>query len=244
MNDEFKILINEIKGNSTNGDIEIARMTIYFLLDHFSSLIENDIRELGNALGQSRSEMASIQNIAQLLIDFNDSPKILHGKLIELKEKTDINYTDSIAYSFISTLNSPIRVITISRSSTVKRVLIQLSRNNLIKNLFIIRSYPGLEGIQLHKELLEMGINSIPVYLAEINKYVPKIDIAISGADAITNDYIVNKLGTRLLFEYAILHKKTTIVFGNPLKRIVRDISINNEIFEKIPIEYVTKIYD
>ncbi|NIA23400.1 MAG: hypothetical protein GWP03_04500 [Proteobacteria bacterium] len=244
MNDEFEILINEVKENKTNGDIELARMVIYFLLDHFSSLIENDIREIGYALGKSKSEMASIQNIAQILIDLHDSPKLLHTKLIEFKEKTDINYTDGMVFNFIQTLDSPVRIITISRSSTVKRALIQLSRNNLIKNLYIIRSYPGLEGVELHKELMELGINSTSVYLAEINKYIPEIDMAISGADAITDDYIVNKLGTRLLFEYAILNKKQTIVLGNPLKHIVRDILINDRIFEKVPIKYITKIYD
>ena len=243
MKDEFQILINEIRENKTNGDIEIARMTLYFLLDHFSSLINDDIREVGTELEKSKVEMASIQNIARLLTELYASPKLLHAKLTEFKEKTKINYTDNVIHNFMETLSAPVKIITISRSSTVKRALILLSKNDLLKDLFIIHSYPGLEGLTLAKELSETGIHSIPICLAEIIRYVPLADFAVSGADAITGDYIINKLGTRLLFEYAKINGKRTTVLGNPLKRIVRDIKINNKIFEKIPTKYIDNIY-
>ncbi len=244
MKDEFRILIDEIKENTINGDIELGKMIIYFLLDHFSSLIEDDVREIGNKLSESKTEMATIQNISRVLMSFEDSPKLLHQQLLAFKEQTGQRYINGLIERFRRDIQSPVKIMTISRSSTVKNAIIDLSRNNLLKNLFVIHSYPGLEGVELCKELNDIGVKNTGIYLAEIPHYISDVDMVLSGADAISNDYIINKVGTHLLFEYASFYKRKTVVLGNPLKRIVTDIKINNRIFEKIPAKLVSHIYE
>lgn len=243
MKNEIKILINQVRENTISGDIEIARMLITFILDNFYLLKDEDLVDVAEQLKNAKNEMASIQNIARILILYADKLDELYKELIAFRKFVVPDYNKIHFRDLFSDLKKPVEIITLSRSSTVKYAIILLYKKNLLKNLYVIHSYPGGEGETLLKELNENGINGILVEDLTFYRYMNNIDIAVTGADAITDKYFINKVGSYLLFDYAKKAGKKTLVLGNPLKKISIDIAIKNKEYEKIPLSLVDKIF-
>jgi translation initiation factor eIF-2B subunit delta len=85
-------------------------------------------------------------------------------------------------------------VLTLSYSSTV---LAALSRRDL--RIVVAESLPGGEGRATARRLSRKGITARVVPDAMMAVAAHRVDCAVVGADAVTPDTVINKVGTRLL---------------------------------------------
>lgn len=109
--------------------------------------------------------------------------------------------------------------ITISNSSSVNNVLVEL--NNSIKNLevFVCESRPVNEGQLAAKYLLRHNIKTHLITESAIAYFAEKVDACILGADKILpNGNVVNKMGSKLLAIASKYYSKPCYVIADKLK--------------------------
>ena len=90
------------------------------------------------------------------------------------------------------------RILALSRSSTVLTALLEAGRRGGLE-VVCLESRPGLEGRRLAEELAAAGIQATVAPDAAVATLVADCDLALVGADAIGDDGVVNKIGTRAL---------------------------------------------
>lgn len=105
----------------------------------------------------------------------------------------------SIAGKLLSLIQEGVTLITHSFSSTVKSVLLDLHKQGRNFTLIATESRPMLEGKKLAQELGDAGIRCTLIADAALLFFLDRADLALSGADAITEHFFVNKVGTRAL---------------------------------------------
>jgi translation initiation factor 2B subunit (eIF-2B alpha/beta/delta family) len=90
-------------------------------------------------------------------------------------------------------------VATYSRSSTVERALMTAKAAGRLFDVVATESRPLLEGRTLAKVLAEQQVPVRVMVDAALGDAVANADLIMVGADAITQDGFVNKVGTRLV---------------------------------------------
>ena len=114
--------------------------------------------------------------------------------------------------------DAPKKIITFSRSSAVEGVI--LYYKNSIEKVTCCHSLPLGEGKKYFEDLNKNKINSCLIEDSELSHFIPDSDLVLLGADAITEDYFVNKIGTLQAVLLAQYFKKPVYVISTPLKKI------------------------
>jgi translation initiation factor 2B subunit (eIF-2B alpha/beta/delta family) len=91
------------------------------------------------------------------------------------------------------------RVLTHSRSSTVKAALICARRSGKTFRVIATESRPLCEGRTLASELAREGIRVTLIADAAVAAKIDDVDFVITGADRISPGLLVNKIGTRMI---------------------------------------------
>jgi len=90
-------------------------------------------------------------------------------------------------------------VLTHSRSSTVLAAFKKARAEGRSFRVIATESRPAFEGRRLAAALVELGINVVFVADAAAALELSRADFVLIGADAITPQYLVNKIGTRMI---------------------------------------------
>lgn len=93
-------------------------------------------------------------------------------------------------------LNEARTVLTHSHSVTVERTLLEEGRD---VRVLVTESLPVGEGRTLARRLQEAGLEVKVVADAEMYRTMAEVDLVVTGADAVTPEWVVNKVGTALL---------------------------------------------
>ena len=102
-------------------------------------------------------------------------------------------------------------VLTHSYSSTVLRSLELGFKSGKVFQVFATESYPGMEGNQLAKDLVALGIPVRLVADSIVQSIIPRANLVLVGADSVLKDgSLIHKTGTR---EIAITAKRLGIPF-------------------------------
>ncbi len=97
-----------------------------------------------------------------------------------------------------------VRVLTISRSEAVLRVLRALPPARRPREILALRSEPGGEGLRLVGELRRSGLRARVVPDSDLIRALEEADLVLVGADAIyPGGALVHKNGTRRLSQAA-----------------------------------------
>jgi translation initiation factor eIF-2B subunit delta len=91
------------------------------------------------------------------------------------------------------------RILTFSCSSSILAVLLKAHAGQRLSTVCCTESRPILEGQRLSRELAKAGIAVEFGVDAAITAFAKRADLALVGADSITTQGIVNKLGTTSL---------------------------------------------
>ncbi|AEA47636.1 initiation factor 2B-like protein [Archaeoglobus veneficus] len=166
--------IKDITEDRRSGSSRIIEKALKYLegLDRESQV------EAARQIASAHPSMAGLVSIMKLLemYDVGEVRKMIE----EMNER---------AGSKLAELVEGKRVVIISRSHIVERGLYTA------KKVFVLRSEPGGEGVDAY-EFLKRKVESELVFDAEMGYAVMKSDVVVCGADAISMDGFVNKVGT------------------------------------------------
>jgi translation initiation factor eIF-2B subunit delta len=162
-----------------------------------------------------------------------------------------------------ATAGAPLRLVTLSSSGTVVRVVEALHAERAIQ-LSCSESRPGLEGRRLATHLASLGIGVNCFTDAAIGQALSDADAVIVGADAVSPDWFMNKSGTRMLAAAASQQGVPVFVLASrdkfassalALRLANRDggaseiwsdappeVSVRNPYFERTPLELITAV--
>jgi translation initiation factor eIF-2B subunit delta len=156
------------------------------------------------------------------------------------------------------------KLLTHSRSSTVLEALSTAARKGVAFGVIATESRPVLEGRTLATELANAGIVVTLIADAAAATVLSEIDLVLVGADRVTPEAVVNKIGTLMIAlaarERAIpIHavcdttKFTASAHSSAAKRRQRDpaelwtdppsnVRVRNEYFEETPLKYFAAV--
>lgn len=129
-------------------------------------------------------------------------------------------------------------VLTHSYSGTVKRALELAAKSQHKLTVYVTESSPGLEGKQLAKDLIGLGIPVKLIADSAIHSIIPEVDLVLVGADSILADgSVVNKIGTSSLAKAA--HER-----GVPCYAVCESTKFSCQDFLGEPVEVISALFD
>ena len=110
-------------------------------------------------------------------------------------------------------------VFTHCHSSTVTRLLAKAKRDGKNFKVICTETRPAFQGRITAKEMVELGVETTFIVDSATRTFMPKADLVIVGADAITSEgNVVNKIGTGALAVLAFETRKPFYVVSELLK--------------------------
>ncbi len=124
-------------------------------------------------------------------------------------------------------------IFTHCHASSVINALIYSKKKGKNFEIFNTETRPRYQGRKTSKELRRAGIKTTmfvdsAALTALIGNKEKKVDLILLGADAITKEGVINKIGSRMYAELAKLHKIPFYVASNSLKFSNKQVKIEN----------------
>src|SRR5262245_35057738 len=203
--------IDAIRADNISGTAEINRTTVLLFsqLDPAgftgSDRACSFITDICSRLVAAQPEMASLRNLVAEVADSIDSTadphEVIKSAMIAAGRFGDraVAAVAAAARHAGALIKPGGTVLTHSRSSTVRDAFFSASRGGRF-NLIITESRPALEGRKLAAELAreEIQITLIADSAAALVMQEP-VDLVMVGADMVTPEAVVNKIGTRMI---------------------------------------------
>jgi translation initiation factor 2B subunit (eIF-2B alpha/beta/delta family) len=164
------------------------------------------------------------------------------------------------ALAFAAQISRGARIITVSSSSAVAWALIQAAPKKI--QVIIAESRPKNEGRALARKLHDQGLAATLIVDAALGLLVSECDVVLVGADAVTPEYFVNKIGTLALCRLARDNDTPVFVLSDtyrllktdtlprrqvnhPAREVVagaQPYAVDNRYFDFIPLKLAVRI--
>jgi len=184
------------------------------------------------------SMMANILNLTAVVEKFTDKydPETVLKLLIAYKDDIENNRKLTVA-SVATKICRYSSIFTLSNSSAVFRAILTAKGRGWNGEVRIAESRPKNEGVLLASKLAKAGIRTILGVDATVPDMVKNSGAIFLGADAVTQTYFVNKIGSDIAMEYGMKYRKPVFVgadrgkfISNRIYRFVPDDNPSNEI--------------
>ncbi len=263
-------VVNDIKNLKIQGASEIAKAAVIDLNscgNRLKSKTRDDFIEelevraeklkgarptepaLQNCVNSAMSKMKRSKSTEMLKLK---KELFMHCKEEVLRIKT---YMKKIEEFGVSVIPENSIVLTHCHSHNVVNIL---KKADPVK-VFATETRPRFQGRLTAKEISSAGIETEQIVDDAVADVMKQVDLVIIGADAITKDGVVNKVGSKMIAEIAFDYKKPVYVAASTLKIIekidieVRDssevwkdapknVKIKNYAFDVVPYKHITKI--
>ena len=256
-NDLEKILINKTRGSSEI----VGLLNKHFLINRYKhNELKRIIKIAKEKLGHFETVNSYLGELSANLKSGNEEELKYFLVHFEQEESKKYNRLFDKIYPEIKNFD---KILTLSRSSTVIKVLKLFHKRNKSLSVTVCESRPKLEGRLTAEELAKSGVKVLLITDAMMNLLIPKVDAAIIGADIILrNENIVNKVGSKSLAILCRGSKKPCYVvstkskksnrstfkqkFESPneiLGRKIKNLTTQNIYFELIEKKYLTRIF-
>lgn len=214
--------INEIKNDKVHGSTFITKKAIN-LVYNFVENIKNDFFPK-RSLEQILILLTKVQPTMALLINFSNqlllNLSIIFKKDITIKEKKDltlsfINHfntllelTDKKISQYAYDHLKPVKNLGFySSSHSVQKTIELFAKNNKNLSIYCSEARPKYEGRKLAETLakknIQINLMTDVTFLSKINQ----IDTLFIGADAITQNGVINKIGSKPLIQLARIYQ-------------------------------------
>ncbi len=216
----FNHELQKIKNDSINGSTIIVSKIIDLIQQLLSEDLDfqiSDVEKMLKIFLTAHPTMAILVNFS------NDFLIFLEKKDIRKKEDNECiqifldQYTETqtqlhqkIQEYFIKQFSSISSIATYSTSGTVKGCLEVLYEYNQQMKVYCAESRPKNEGALLAKELSKIGVQTYLTTDASFFSQIEQYHVIVVGADAITRNGVINKMGT---YPLANLAKSFNISF-------------------------------
>jgi translation initiation factor 2B subunit (eIF-2B alpha/beta/delta family) len=268
--------IRDIAFDNLSGAAEILRRAegVFSLLMDESSRrapisIEDaqvSIREASIALAKAQPDMSSLLRLASAALSAaraevtgRDALEAAAGAACRFVESAT-NSAHAAAMHAVSLIGEGSKILTHSRSSTVLEALLEARRAGKQFKVIATESRPMLEGRKSAHELSSDGIHVTMIADAAASLFIESVDLILVGADRITPEHIVNKVGTKMIALaarergvpiYAVC-ETSKFVAADYLADVIRDqrdprelwpdapegIAVSNSYFEPTPLAF------
>ncbi|MCK5126499.1 MAG: hypothetical protein KAR42_09605 [candidate division Zixibacteria bacterium] len=249
--------LQDILKNTSSGASDLYSQVLSLFISNEKYQLYNSARKASDKLCQKFPEMAVFQYLKGRITNHNGN---LSPLFILLKSDAETE-SENICSKVRRFWRKKRRVVTISQSSMVLRVLKAYPER--IESVLLSVSSPKNEGILMARKLALANIKVTVVTDAALPGMITQQDYIFTGADTVTERYIVNKTGTYALALAAQVVKAKVLTFcesfkfiegrehlggepDHPRQEILRtnnpNIHVNNHYFEKIPRKLIYRI--
>jgi translation initiation factor eIF-2B subunit delta len=267
-------LIRDLAEDKTSGAAELARDAAEVLVvlakqseaRDLSSFL-GELSATGRKLIQAQPSMAPLFNLVNRVLASLDGV----GSLDEARQRVEstargfeeglASSGERIAAESLTLLADGCTVLTHSRSSTVLSALLLARSRGVEFEVVCTESRPLYEGQKVAEVLSEDGIRTTLITDASVSHVLPRADLVMVGADSISGEGLVNKMGTcgvalaaraHGVPFYALCGTEKLLPEGYPYFEIeARDpeevwpgfpqaVEVLNYYFEVTPLEYVS----
>lgn len=192
MRPELEDVIDRLRSDSLSSSSEMVQTCLGGILG-VASAHEADWREFAAQLYTVRPSLAPFYNLAALIEQNAAAGTVgIHAALASLAKK-EREATGAIAVRALQLKGSTF--ITLSYSGTVLGCLRELAKDRRIR-VIVLQSLPMGEGAMTCAKLAQEGIEVEMVDDSMAFTAMAEADHCIVGADAVTPDGVVNKIGT------------------------------------------------
>ena len=205
------ILENRVDGASSIADA---------VLGLFNSIIENSggrqIAQMKRAIRLIRRRFSQMANVVMML-DFIERSMIADSSddfilaLAEFRKGIDENRKSTVMTT-ADTLSGYKLIFTLSNSAIIRKAAISARKIGWSGAVKIIESRPGNEGTILAETLAKVGISTMLAVDTVLPEFIKGSDAVFLGADAVTQTYFVNKIGSQMAIDYARRYDKPVFV--------------------------------
>jgi translation initiation factor 2B subunit (eIF-2B alpha/beta/delta family) len=203
--------IELIKEDNQSGSSDILHQTIQAIClylkgtDEDEAEIRKKVSESLKELLVSFGSMSVLFHFANHLLLAMDQPLKslkLNRHLLEVIRNYEMDWEDvpqrlaHNAYKFIDFQQKT--VLLHSNSSALGHLFSYLKKQEIPVNIIQTESRPAYEGRTLARQLADLGYQIKLITDSNISRYMDQVDMAIVGADSISEDHFINKTGTYL----------------------------------------------
>ncbi len=270
-----RAILDEIAGDNLSGASSILSMAV----DYFRAVLRENsgaslrglddaVHKSGRELLKAQSAMAPLYNlVAELLFalrpcdEGSQASETLALVLSNVPEAARKSLEKAISRA-VEYVPAGSTILTVSYSSAVRDLVVSHPARDSL-TVVIPESRPMCEGVLLAKALGRQSLRTVLIADFAVSRYMDTADLFICGADAVTEDYVVNKIGTACISEMMRKAGKNTlalftgfkIITGKILKfdsrphdqseitkEIVPFCTIENHYFEMCPTENFTHL--
>ncbi len=263
-------ITSDIKNLKIQGASEIAKAGIKDLNSYGNNLRsktkKNFIEELeihAEKLKKARPTEPALRNCVDRIV--SEMRKSKNEEILRLKKELFIYSKEEVLR--IKTNMKKIEEYGVSVIPENSIVLTHCHSHNVVNILrkadpvkvFATETRPRFQGRLTAKEIASYGIETELIVDDAVADVMKQVDLVIMGADAITRDGIVNKVGSLMIAEIAHNHKKPLYIGASTLKVIEKieieerdsdevwkgapkKVKIENYAFDVVPYKYVAKI--
>jgi translation initiation factor eIF-2B subunit delta len=205
----WQVLVDRICTDNTSGATELARQAAIGVLewiDQTASLSlptwKAELSAFASALYMAQPAMAPLFNLVNHILLVLEStagqdevqPHVRRVVQAFLTQLTQAN--ERLALATLGLLPRDARILTFSYSSSILTVLLAAHSRQHLSAVFCTESRPMLEGHRLAQELARAGISVEFGVDAAVTTFTQRAHMALVGADSITAQGVINKLGT------------------------------------------------
>jgi translation initiation factor eIF-2B subunit delta len=206
---QWPTLIAPLRADNTSGAAELARKAAVAVLEWLDqtastpfAALSAELLAFAAALYRAQPAMAPLFNLVNEVLLAAESARTseelqrrIHGAAQAfLEQMQQANARLAMASTELLPLGTC--VLTFSYSSTVLGVLREAQAQQRLSKVFCTESRPMQEGQRLARQLAAAGIAVQFGVDAAMATFAPQATIALVGADSITAQGVVNKLGT------------------------------------------------
>jgi translation initiation factor 2B subunit (eIF-2B alpha/beta/delta family) len=221
----------QIAGDRESGATAIAADCGRLLLSYLDgetpaspSALRADLEEMASIVLMGQPTMAPVVRVANAALLAASRENDIDGVVSEARSAcrrwldTLDTGKERIAANGVSRLPRRGRIVTISRSSDVERVLLSAHEQGYNLHVTALESRPAMEGRGLAAALAERGIPTRVVVDAAAHSAMREADLWLTGADGLTPKGVVNKTGTATLGLSGAFHGVPGIVVCSTAK--------------------------
>src|SRR5215217_1178805 len=219
----FTQAIESIAADSHSGAAEIAERAADILLRRATTgepaspdAFRRELLATGWALIHAQTAMAPLVNLVNNVlwkVESEDTPRGLRQAVSQATDEFKrmlAQHALRVAEGALGLIGEGSRIVTISNSSTVQHALIHAQRAGRRLEVICAESRPSLEGRAQAAVLMNCGLSVTLLDDAAAINAAAHADLALVGADMLTNRGLINKIGTRPM---AIIAREAGIPF-------------------------------
>ena len=254
--------VKQLREDKIHGATFLGREAVGLLSEAAQASDAGDIDTLffhllliGLMLRRAQSAMANVWNLTGKLLQIVDEHRVSGVPLQEFQSliqkvsartlREGAKASEDVSRNTAQMLPHNGVVLTHSYSSTVLRSLELGFKSGRDFKVYSTESYPGMEGKQLAKELIALGVPVTLIADSAVNSILREVDLVLVGADSVLKDgSLIHKVGTRDIGVAAKEHRISLYSSCESVKFSIQDFlgerPVTSTLFDSTPPEFVT----